>query len=87
MLYAYLPTSSTFVLTYCYSTTTSVVLDLYLSLLSLIEKHQQQSYLHQIIIISFYNPLPEEEEEYSERERADSNPALLSTDIVSNSSR
>lgn len=52
-LYAYLPTCSTLV-------STSVVLDLYPSLLSLIAKYQQ-SYLHQIIIISFYNPLPEEE--------------------------
>lgn len=65
----YLPTCSTLVLTYCYSATASVLLDLYLSLLSLIEKYQQ-SYLHQIIIISFYNPLPEEEEEEeSEREQ------------------
>lgn len=58
----YLPTSSTLISTYCYSATASVVLDLYPSLFSLIAKHQQ-SYLHQIIIISFYNPLPEEEEE------------------------
>lgn len=62
MLYTYLPTFSTLVSTYCYSAIASVVLDLYLSLFSLIAKHQQQSYLHQIIIISFYNPLPEEEE-------------------------
>lgn len=59
----YLPTSSTLVSTYCYSATASVVLDLYLSLFSLIAKHQQQLYLYQIIIISFYNPLLEEEEE------------------------
>lgn len=57
----YLPTLSILVLTYCYSTTASIALNLYLSLFSLIAKHQQ-SYLHQIIIISFYNPLPEEEE-------------------------
>lgn len=62
MLYTYLPTCSTLVSTYCYSAIASVVLDLYLSLFSLIAKHQQ-SYLYQIIIISFYNPLPEEEEE------------------------
>lgn len=62
----YLPTCSILVLTYCYSATASVVLDLYFSLFSLIAKHQQQSYLHQIIIISFYNPLLEEEEEEEE---------------------
>lgn len=58
MLYAYLPTCSTLV-------SRSVLLDLYPSLFSLIAKHQQ-SYLYQIIIISFYNPLPEEEEEEEE---------------------
>lgn len=58
----YLPTCSTLISTFCYSATASVVLDLYLSLFSLVAKHQQ-SYLHQIIIISFYNPPPEEEEE------------------------
>lgn len=62
------PTCSTLVSTYCCSATASIVLDLYLSLLSLIAKHQQQSYLHQIIIISFYNPLLEEEEGEEEAE-------------------